>query len=42
MSKAKLVLKVIEDVKNLADNLLVVIDGVRTLSDSLQAVADVC
>ena len=41
MSKAKLVLKVIEDVKNLADNLLVVIDGVRTLADSLHAVADV-
>lgn len=41
MSKAKLVLKVIDDVRNLADNLMVVIDGVRTLADSLQAVADV-
>ena len=41
MSKTKLVLKVIDDVRNLAENLALVLDNVRTLADSLQAVADV-
>lgn len=40
MSKMKLVLNVIDDIRVLADNLMVVIGGVRNLADSLQAVAD--
>lgn len=40
MSKMKLVLNVIDDIRVLADNLMVVIGGVRNLADSLQEVAD--
>lgn len=40
MSKIKLLLDVVEDVRAVADSLIPVIDGFKNLADSLQAVAD--
>ena len=40
MSKIKLLLDVVEDVRAVADSLIPVIEGFKNLADSLQAVAD--